>query len=102
MIANTPIDKIGSLVVGQRAYFRSGKTLDIAYRLKMLQRLRDVIKMYEAELSEALYKDLHKSYEEAFMTEISIVLGEIDNFLKNLARWAVPSKKSTPLKRALT
>ena len=98
MIANTPTDKIESLVAGQRAYFRSGETLDIAYRLKMLQRLRDVIKMYEAELSEALYKDLHKSYEEAFMTEISIVLGEIDNFLKNLARWAAPSKKSTPLK----
>ena len=98
MIANTPTDKIESLVAGQHAYFRSGETLDIAYRLKMLQRLRDVIKMYEAELSEALYKDLHKSYEEAFMTEISIVLGEIDNFLKNLARWAAPSKKSTPLK----
>ena len=98
MIANTPTDKIESLVAGQRAYFRSGKTLDIAYRLKMLQRLRDAIKMYEAELYEALHKDLNKSYEEAFMTEISIVLGEIDNFLKNLARWAAPSKKSTPLK----
>ena len=98
MIANTPTDKIESLVAGQRAYFRSGETLDIAYRLKMLQRLRDAIKMYEAELYEALHKDLNKSYEEAFMTEISIVLGEIDNFLKNLARWAAPSKKSTPLK----
>ena len=98
MIANTPTDKIESLVAGQRAYFSSNKTLDISYRLKMLQRLRDAIKMYEAELSEALYKDLHKSYEEAFMTEISIVLGEIDNFLKNLPRWAAPSKKSTPLK----
>ena len=32
------------------------------------------------------------------MTEISIVLGEIDNFLKNLPRWAAPSKKATPLK----
>ena len=98
MITNTPIEKIESLVAQQRAYFRSNKTLDIAYRLKMLKRLRNAIQMYEAELVEALYKDLHKSYEEAFMTEISIVLGEIDNFLKNLARWAAPSKKSTPLK----
>lgn len=32
------------------------------------------------------------------MTEISIVLGEIDNFLKSLARWSAPSKKRTPLK----
>ena len=98
MITNTPIEKIETLVAQQRAYFRSYQTLDIAFRLKMLRRLRDAIKMYEEELTEALRIDLNKSYEEAFMTEISIVLGEIDNFQKNLARWAAPSKKSTPLK----
>ena len=98
MITNTPIEKIESLVAQQRTYFRSHQTLDIAFRLKMLRRLRDAILMYEEELTEALRIDLNKSYEEAFMTEISIVLGEIDNFQKSLARWAVPSKKSTPLK----
>ena len=98
MVTNTPIDKIKSLVEGQRNYFRSNQTLDIAFRLKMLKRLRDAIKMYEEDLTEALRTDLNKSYEEAFMTEISIVLGEIDNFLKSLARWSAPSKKRTPLK----
>ena len=98
MITNTPVDKIKSIVASQRNYFRGNQTLDIAYRMKMLRRLRDAIKMYEEELVEALHKDLNKSYEEAFMTEISIVLGEIENFQKNLARWAAPSKKSTPLK----
>ena len=98
MIINTPIDKIQFIVASQREYFRSNATLDIAFRLKMLRRLRDAIKMYEQELAEALRTDLNKSYEEAFMTEISIVLGEIDNLSKNLARWAAPSKKSTPLK----
>ena len=98
MITNTPIEKIESIVAQQRAYFRSHPTLDIAFRLKMLRRLRDAILMYEEELTEALRIDLNKSYEEAFMTEISIVLGEIDNFQKNLARWAAPSKKATPLK----
>ena len=98
MVTNTPVEKIESLVANQRGYFRSGQTLDINFRLKMLRRLRDAIKMYEDELMQALRIDLNKSYEEAFMTEISIVLGEIDNFLKNLPRWAAPSKKSTPLK----
>lgn len=98
MITNTPIEKIEPIVAQQRAYFRSHQTLDIAFRLKMLRRLRDAILMYEEELTEALRIDLNKSYEEAFMTEISIVLGEIDNFQKNLARWAAPSKKATPLK----
>jgi aldehyde dehydrogenase (NAD+) len=64
----------------------------------MLRRLRSAIVCYEQRLSDALYLDLHKSYEEAYLTEISIVLGEIDNFLKNLTRWAAPSKKKTPLK----
>lgn len=98
MITNTPIEKIESILANQRRYFRGNETLDIAFRLKMLRRLRDAIKMYEEELAEALRTDLNKSYEEAFMTEISIVLGEIDNFLKNLPRWSAPSKKSTPLK----
>ena len=98
MITNTPVDKIKSIVASQRNYFRGNQTLDLNYRLKMLRRLRDAIKMYEEELVEALHKDLNKSYQEAFMTEISIVLGEIENFQKNLARWAAPSKKSTPLK----
>lgn len=98
MITNTPVDKIKSIVASQRNYFRGNQTLDLNYRLKMLRRLRDAIKMYEEELVEALHKDLNKSYEEAFMTEISIVLGEIENFQKNLARWAAPSKKTTPLK----
>ena len=98
MITNTPIEKIESILENQRNYFRSNETLDIAFRLKMLRRLRDAITMYEEDIAEALRVDLNKSYEEAFMTEISIVLGEIDNFLKNLPRWAAPSKKSTPLK----
>ena len=98
MITNTPIEKIESILENQRNYFRSNETLDIAFRLKMLRRLRDAITMYEEDIAEALRVDLNKSYEEAFMTEISIVLGEINNFLKNLARWSAPSKKSTPLK----
>lgn len=97
MITNTSIDKIKELVAKQRAYFRSHQTLDIAFRLRALKRLRGAIKMYEEELMEALYIDLHKSSEEAFITEISIVLGEIDNFLKHLPRWAAPSKKHTPI-----
>lgn len=82
----------------QRNYFRSHATLSLDFRREMLQRLKASILRFEKELCDALYLDLHKSYEEAYMTEISIVLGEIDNFLENLRRWAAPSKKSTPLK----
>lgn len=98
MIQETPIERIPTIVAAQRTYFRTHTTFDIEYRMRALRRLRDAIVRYEKELTDALYADLHKSYEEAYLTEISILLGEIDNFLKHLPRWAAPSKKKTPLK----
>ena len=92
------VNRIPQIVAAQRNYFRSHETLPVDFRLAMLRKLRDAILKHERELTDALYRDLHKSYEEAFLTEISIVLGEIDNFLKHLKQWAAPSKKKTPLK----
>lgn len=92
------LDTIPQIVDRQRKFFAEHTTLSIDFRLKMLRRLRKAIVEREKQLTEALYADLHKSYEEAFLTEISIVLGEIDNFLKHLPRWAAPSKRKTPLK----
>lgn len=97
-VVNTPLERIPEIVALQRGYFATHKTKALDYRLDMLRRLRGAIVRYEQRLCDALYNDLHKSYEEAYLTEISIVLGEIDNFLKNLPRWAAPSKKRTPLK----
>ena len=92
------VNRIPQIIAAQRNYFRSHETLPVEFRLAMLRKLRDAILKHERELTDALYRDLHKSYEEAYLTEISIVLGEIDNFLKHLKRWAAPSKKKTPLK----
>ena len=98
MLQNTTPDKIQAIHTAQRAFFATHVTLDIDYRLEALRRLREAIVKFEKPLCDALYADLHKSYEEAYLTEISIVLGEIDNFIKHLKGWAAPSHKSTPLK----
>ena len=92
------IERIPEIVKAQRTYFRSHATLPVEFRLTMLRKLREAILKHEKSLTDALYADLHKSYEEAYLTEISIVLGEIDNFLKHLNGWAAPSKRPTPLK----
>lgn len=81
----------------QRAFFATGKTLDYAFRKQMLQQLDATIRKYEKALTEALWTDLHKSYEEAYLTEISIVYGEIRNHLHHLRRWMRPIKKPSPL-----
>lgn len=97
-IADSSAERIKVIVEAQRAYFATHKTLAIEYRMEALRKLRKAIIEHERELTDALYADLHKSYEEAYLTEISIVLGEIDNFIKHLKQWAAPSKRPTPLK----
>jgi aldehyde dehydrogenase (NAD+) len=95
---NTSIEKIRQIAQAQKTYFRSGVTLDIDFRKKMLRKYGEALKKWEKPLCEALWKDLHKSYEEAFLTEISIVAGEIRNHIANVSKWAAKEKKCSPLK----
>ena len=88
---------ITTTLLSQRAYFRSGTTLPLSFRRQMLRKLSDAMHQYEKPLAEALWIDLHKSYEEAYLTELSIVYGEIRNHLKHLRCWAKPERKSSPL-----
>ena len=97
-ITNTPTEQITRLAAAQKQYFRTGQTLDISYRLTALRALKEAILKHEKALTDALWADLHKSYEEAYLTEISIVLGEIDNHIANLRSWASPVHRPTPLK----
>ena len=97
-VENTSTERIKALVAVQREYFRSGATLDIAFRKQMLRRLQRAMLEWERPLAEALYADLHKSYEEAFMTELSIVTGEIRNHLRHVDSWARREICATPLK----
>ena len=98
MVENRPIADIKAIVEAQRRHFRSHATLDIEYRLEALRTLRSAIKRYESDIMDALYADLHKSYEEAYLTEMSILYGEIDSFLRNLKRWVAPQRRRTPMK----
>ncbi len=95
---NTPVEKIQQIAEAQRRYFRSGVTLDIKFRRQALRMLADALDKWEKPLAKALWSDLHKSYEEAYLTELSIVKGEVRNHLKNLERWAKPRRVATPLK----
>jgi aldehyde dehydrogenase (NAD+) len=92
------IKNINDITLAQRQYFMSGATLDIKFRKQMLRCLLGSLDKWESRLYDALWTDLHKSYEEAFLTEISIVRAEIKNHLNNIGRWAKRKRVSTPLK----
>lgn len=84
-------------IANQRAFFSTQQTKDISFRLVQLRKLKKVILQNEKEIEQALWVDLHKSPEEAYLTEISIVLGEIENHIKHLKKWSKPKKVATPI-----
>ena len=98
MMTNTPHSTILGIIEAQRTFFRSGATLDKAFRRAQLNRLLAALDRWERPLAEALWLDLHKSYEEAYLTEFGIVRGEIRNHLRHLSRWMRPRKVGSPLK----
>lgn len=95
---NTPAERITAIRAAQKAYFRSGATLGERFRRTMLRRLDQALGQWERRLCDALWEDLHKSPEEAILTELSIVRGEVRNHLRHLGRWMRPERRPTPLK----
>ena len=88
---------IQEIVKKQKAFYRSGATLDLKFRREMLQKMSSGLKKWEHALQEALWKDLHKSAEEAYMTEIGLVYGELDDAIKHLGRWARRRRVCSPV-----
>lgn len=95
---NTSIERIKEIRERQERFFRSGATLDVKWRLERLRAFEAAVRKWEKPLCEALWTDLHKSYEEAYLTEVSILLGEIRSHIHNIRKWSRPQRKATPLK----
>ncbi|MBX3709186.1 MAG: aldehyde dehydrogenase [Gammaproteobacteria bacterium] len=80
----------------QRQFFASGSTLPIKFRIEQLNKLKILLQQHESEITEALKKDLNKIEMEAVVTEIIFVAKEIEFIIKNLPKWAKPTKVSSP------
>ena len=80
-----------------RTYFDSGATRSYAFRKEKLEALRTALLKNEAALTQALYNDLKKNPEEAWVTEIGFVLSEIRHAINHLKRWMKPQRKGTNL-----
>ncbi len=76
------------LLQKQRDFFYSGATLPVSARVKYLKKLQAAIRHQQDELCQALYRDLGKSPNEAYMCEIGMCLEEIAYFLKHLPKLA--------------
>lgn len=75
----------------------NGETQSIEYRRERLIRLRKAILDHESAIYDALYKDLRKSKEEAWGSEIGLVLAELNEAIDSLRKWSKPRKVRTNL-----
>ena len=89
--------EIKDIVTRQRKYFQTGATLPVSSRLTALQKLYRAISGHEAEIHDALKKDLGKSGFESYMCETGMVLEEISYMLKHTPKFAREQRVRTPL-----
>ena len=85
-------DSIKDIFESQREFFLTDSTRGLKFRIRNLKALKEEIINNEKAIQEALFKDLHKSEEEAYLTEIGIIISEINQNIKKLRGWAKPRK----------
>jgi aldehyde dehydrogenase (NAD+) len=90
MSSNQPLQQL-------RHYYLTGATKTYQFRKAQLIQLKKAILQQEQALYAALYADLKKSKEECWVTELGMVLAEINETLRHLKSWMAPQRVRTNL-----
>lgn len=90
-------DDIQKVIDSQRAFFKTGATLDVKLRKRKLIELRAALRRHEADIAAALHEDLGKSADESYMCETGLVLSELSYLIKHINKLAKPRRCKTPL-----
>lgn len=90
--ATTPV---ADLLQRQRAYWATGATRGLDFRLAQLKALRAAIVNYQADIIDAARQDLGRPEFEGYF-EVGTI-SELDHVIKHLHRWVKPRKASLPL-----
>lgn len=81
----------------QKRFYQTNQTLSVTYRLKQLRQLQLFLTECEADLLQALAKDLGKSSTESYLSEIGILKHSLAYTIKNLTTWCKKKRVRTPL-----
>jgi len=87
--------KIQEIYTKQQDFFNSNKTKDVSFRIEQLKKFKKVLKENEDLLYKAIYEDFGKSEFETYVSELSLLYHEINNFIKNIKKWSKRKKVST-------
>lgn len=88
---------IGDLVMRQRAYFMSGATHPLSFRMDALKKLCKALTENETLINDALMSDLGKSPFETYITETGMVLEELRFHIRRLPRWMKNRPSPSPV-----
>lgn len=88
---------VTNLVKKQKNFFETNKTKDVNFRIESLNKLYEGIKKYENQIMESLKKDLNKSDYESYMTEIGLVLSDLNFTKKRIKKWTKDKRVLTPI-----
>ena len=91
------IEEIKGIIEAQRAFFKTGATLNVKARRARLVKLRESIRRHEADIADALHADLGKGADESYMCETGLVLSEISYLIKHVKKLSKPRRCKTPL-----
>ena len=90
-------EEICAVIALQRAFFQSGKTKSLNFRIEQLRVLKTMVKENEQAILDALHADLRKPAMEAYGTEVGYVIEEIKHTIQYLRDWARPESVPIPL-----
>ena len=85
-------ENIHEIVLSQREFFLSGKTLDIKFRKEQLKKLKQALIDNQKLLEDALHEDLGRSDAEAYFCDIGDTIMEINEYMKGLKKWSKPER----------
>ena len=88
---------IEALVSAQHNYFNTNITKDTSFRHDALKNLLAAIRENEDAIYDALQKDLGKSHQESYMTEVGLIISSIRYALSHLDKWTKPKRCKTPI-----
>ncbi len=93
----TAAERIDTLFEKQKAYFQSGKTIPVSFRIESLKKLKACVQRHEADIAAALQADLGKSDFESYMCETGMVLSELSYLIKHTRQFSKKCRVRTPL-----
>lgn len=102
IVPSTPLDQIPGDVQRLRKGFRSGKTLDLNYRLDQIRNLHYVLRDNVEAIKDAVYKDLGRPKHETDLCEVGFLWGEFNNVVSNLKKWAADEDVKTNLQYSIS